>query len=99
MTLEQFTTDEGQMARQYEYDECSVLAVDFGVDETDAAVDVVDDTVIVVVDSADRRSADRSGGSPPDDGVQYEIDLPDGVDDAHTFMKNGVLTVEMEGDL
>ncbi|ELY48175.1 hypothetical protein C495_01835 [Natronorubrum sulfidifaciens JCM 14089] len=86
------------MARQYEYDECSVLAVDFGVAETDATVDLVDETVIVVVDRADRGSADRSDGSLPEDG-QYEIDLPDGVDDAHTFMKNGVLTVEMEGDL
>ncbi|WP_049890094.1 Hsp20/alpha crystallin family protein [Natronorubrum sulfidifaciens] len=98
MTLEQFTTEAGQMARQYEYDECSVLAVDFGVAETDATVDLVDETVIVVVDRADRGSADRSDGSLPEDG-QYEIDLPDGVDDAHTFMKNGVLTVEMEGDL
>ena len=98
MTLEQFTTEAGQVARQYEYDECSVLAVDFGVAETDATVDLVDDTVIVVVDRAEQRSADRSDGSFSEDG-QYEINLPDGVDDAHTFMKNGVLTVEMEGDL
>ncbi|QFU81052.1 Hsp20/alpha crystallin family protein [Natronorubrum aibiense] len=98
MTLEQFSTEAGQIARQYEYDECSVLAVDFGVAEADAAVDLVDDTVIVV-DSADRRSVDRSDGESPEGGHQYEIDLPDGVDDAHTFMKNGVLTVEMEGDL
>ncbi|MXV61479.1 Hsp20/alpha crystallin family protein [Natronorubrum sp. JWXQ-INN-674] len=82
MTLEQFTRNEGQLTRQYEYDECSVLAVDFGADETDASVDLVDDTVIVIVDDE-----------------QYELELPDGADDAHTFIKNGVLTVEMEGDL
>ncbi|NGM69307.1 Hsp20/alpha crystallin family protein [Natronolimnobius sp. AArcel1] len=33
------------------------------------------------------------------DDEQYEFELPDGADDAHTFMKNGVLTVELEGDL
>ncbi|MFP8953584.1 Hsp20/alpha crystallin family protein [Natrialbaceae archaeon A-arb3/5] len=32
-------------------------------------------------------------------GEQYEFDLPEGAADAHTFMKNGVLTVELEGDL
>ncbi|WP_440764472.1 DUF7127 family protein [Natronorubrum sp. DTA7] len=82
MTLEQFTRDEGQVARQYQYDECAVLAVDFGASETEASVDLVDDTVIVVVDDE-----------------QYEFDLPDGAGDAHMFMKNGVLTVELEGDL
>ncbi|WP_121740789.1 DUF7127 family protein [Natronorubrum halophilum] len=82
MTLEQFTRKEGQVARTYDYDGGSVLAVDFGADETDASVDLVDDTVIVVVGDE-----------------QYDFDLPDGADDAHTFIKNGVLTVEMEGDL
>lgn len=83
MTLEQFTRKEGQVARRYQYDdESTVLAVDFGADEPEASVDVVDDTIIVVVGDE-----------------QYEFDLPDGADDAHTFIKNGVLTVEMEGDL
>ncbi|WP_049920802.1 DUF7127 family protein [Halopiger djelfimassiliensis] len=80
MTLEQFTRGEGQLARRYDYDDRTVVAVDFG-SPTDASVDLVDDTVIVVVD-----------------GEQYELELPDGADDAHTFIKNGVLTVEMEGD-
>ncbi len=82
MTLEQFTRNEGQLARQYQYDDSAVLAVDFGGHEIEATVDLVDDTVIVVADDQ-----------------QYELDLPDGADDAHTFMKNGVLTVELEGDL
>ncbi|ELY49523.1 DUF7127 family protein [Natronolimnohabitans innermongolicus] len=82
MTLEQFTREEGQVARRYEYDECSVLAVDFGADHAEASVDLVDGTVIVVVEDE-----------------QYEIELPDGAGDAHTFIKNGVLTVELEGDL
>ncbi|MFC4541530.1 Hsp20/alpha crystallin family protein [Halosolutus amylolyticus] len=80
MTLEQFTREDGQVARQYEYDDETVVAVDFGAARTDASVDLVDDTVIVVVD---------------DD--QYEFELPVDADDAHTFMQNGVLTVEMEG--
>ncbi|WP_440771606.1 DUF7127 family protein [Natronorubrum sp. DTA28] len=82
MTLEQFTRNEGQLARQYQYDDSAVLAVDFGPHGIEATVDLVDDTVIVVADDQ-----------------QYEFDLPDGADDAHTFMKNGVLTVEIEGDL
>jgi hypothetical protein len=49
MTLEQFTLDEGQVARRYEYDDSTVMAVDFGTEEADASVDVVDDTVIVVL--------------------------------------------------
>ncbi|GAB3027140.1 DUF7127 family protein [Natronobiforma cellulositropha] len=27
---------------------------------------------------------------------QYEFDLPDETDEAHTFMKNGVLSIELE---
>ncbi|WP_265111960.1 DUF7127 family protein [Halosolutus halophilus] len=80
MTLEQFTREDGQVARQYEYDDEMVVAVDFGATETDASVDLVDDTVIVVVDEE-----------------QYEFELPVDAHDAHTFIKNGVLTVEMEG--
>ena len=100
MTLEQFTREEGQVARRYEYDDETVLAVDFGTENADATVDLVDNTVIVVLDSAERSSADRSGGaSPPEDDEQYDLELPNGADDAHTFIKNGVLTVEMEGDL
>ncbi|ELZ17760.1 hypothetical protein C477_11132 [Haloterrigena salina JCM 13891] len=82
MTLEQFTREEGQVARRYEYDDATVLAVDFGSENADATVDLVDDTVIVVLGDE-----------------QYDLELPNGADDAHTFIKNGVLTVEVEGDL
>ncbi|SEV84488.1 DUF7127 family protein [Natrinema salifodinae] len=82
MTLEQFTREEGQLARRYDYDDGTVFAVDFGSDVADASVDLVDDTVIVVVDDE-----------------QYEIELSDDVADAHTFIKNGVLTVELEEEL
>ncbi|ELZ04392.1 DUF7127 family protein [Natrialba aegyptia] len=81
MNLDQFTNSEKQVARRYEYDDAVVFAVDFGAASADASVDVVDSTVLAVID-----------------GEQYEIDLPDGADDAHTFIKNGVLTIEVEGD-
>ncbi|ELY95060.1 hypothetical protein C483_01811 [Natrialba hulunbeirensis JCM 10989] len=81
MTLEQFSNNEEQVARRYQYDDKLVLVVDFGADIADSAVDVVDGTVLAVLD-----------------GTQYEIELPDGADDAHTFIKNGVLTIEVEGD-
>ncbi|EMA41710.1 DUF7127 family protein [Halobiforma nitratireducens] len=82
MTLEQFTDSQERPARRYEYDDGAILAVDFGHEVGDAAVDLVDGTVIVVIGDE-----------------QYELELPDGADDAHTFIKNGVLTVELEGDL
>ncbi|ELY79846.1 hypothetical protein [Natrinema pallidum] len=82
MTLDQFTPEEGQVARRYDYNDSTVMAVDFGTEQADASVDIVDGTVIVVLD---------------DD--QYEIELPPGATNSHTFMKNGVLTVELEEDL
>ena len=78
MNLEQFTDADGPMARRYEYDDETVLVVDFG-NETETAVDVVDDTVIVV------RGDD-----------QHEIDLPDDGEASNTFIRNGVLSVELE---
>ncbi|AFO56326.1 MULTISPECIES: hypothetical protein [Natrinema] len=79
MTLDQFTPEEGQVARRYDYDDGTVMAVDFGTEQADASVDIVDGTVIVVL---------------ADD--QYEIELPADATNPHTFMKNGVLTVELE---
>jgi hypothetical protein len=80
MNIPQSMRDDGRMARRYDYEDESVLAVDFGTASTDAAVDLVDGTVIVV----------------DADDEQYEFDLPDGATDAHTFIRNGVLTIELE---
>jgi hypothetical protein len=79
---EQFREQEGPVSRM-EYDDGSmVLAADVGADRA-ATVDVLGDTVIVVTD---------------DD--QYEFEIPTDGDendgDAQAFMKNGVLTVEVE---
>jgi hypothetical protein len=78
----QFVENEGPVS-QYEYDDGTVVfAADVGPGRT-ATVDVVGDTVIVVAGDE-----------------QYEFSLP-GDDsapvDAEAFMRNGVLTVEVEG--
>ena len=61
---------------RYEYEDGVTLAADIG-PARDADVDVLDDTVIVVVD-----------------GEQYDLSV-DG--DAEAFIKNGVLTIEVDG--
>jgi hypothetical protein len=74
---QQFVADEGPVS-QLEYDDGSVvLAVDVGPGR-DASVDVVGETVIVVIDDE-----------------HYEFEAPG--DGAQAFIKNGVLTVEVEG--
>ena len=82
MNIEQFAREDGQMTRQYEYDDGSVVAVDFGAAGADASVDVVDDTVIVVL---------------ADD--QYELEVPEHAPDPQAFIRNGVLTVELEEEI
>ncbi len=81
MRIEQLARDDERLVRQYQYDDGSALAVDFGSAGPETAVDVVDDTVIVVFE---------------DD--QVELDLPAETKDAQAFMKNGVLTIQMEVD-
>lgn len=62
--------------RRYEYDDHIVLAADVG-PGTDASVDVVDGTAILVIGDN-----------------QYEFDVPEG--SAQAFIKNGVVTIEVE---
>lgn len=69
--------------RQYDYDEETVFVADLGTDVEDASVEVVDGTAIVVLET-------------PEGAHQYEFEIPAG--DAHTFMKNGVLSIEVSGE-
>jgi HSP20 family molecular chaperone IbpA len=46
--LQQFDDRDGDALRRYEYDESVVYAADIGFDAGEAAVDVVDGTVMVV---------------------------------------------------
>ncbi|AGB17409.1 hypothetical protein Halru_2838 [Halovivax ruber XH-70] len=46
----QNATERGIVVRTLDYDDRSVIAVDFGAAAGDVAVDIVDDTVIVVAD-------------------------------------------------
>ncbi|MFC6904120.1 Hsp20/alpha crystallin family protein [Halalkalicoccus tibetensis] len=67
-------------ARRYEYDDEAVIALDLGVEASDASVDVVDGTAIVVVET-------------PEGERQEEFDLPN--EQARAFIRNGVLTIEV----
>lgn len=49
MNLEQFARDDDRIVRRYQYDDGSMLAVDFGGVDADCSVDIVDGTVIVVL--------------------------------------------------
>lgn len=63
-------------------DGTTALVVDLGPMGSDVHVDVVGDTVIIVDESA------------PGDGSTLELPLPSG--EATTFIRNGVLTIEVK---
>ena len=58
MNVQQFAERDDQFARRYVYDDTVVVAADL--DATDAAVDVLEDTVIVVTDD-DQYELDVAG--------------------------------------
>lgn len=74
--LQQFERED-IIARQYEYEDYTVLAADFGAGTTDGVVDVVDGTAILAID-----------------GDEFDLALPEG--ETRAFMKNGVVTIEVE---
>jgi hypothetical protein len=77
---ERFIEEKGPASRLEYEDGSTVLAADVGVGR-EATVDVVGDTVIVVVGED-----------------QYDFELPAGAnaESAQAFIKNGVLTVEVD---
>ncbi|MFW5939164.1 MAG: Hsp20/alpha crystallin family protein [Halolamina sp.] len=81
MTTHQRSVGDEQFGRVYEYDDSLVVALDLGTAEGEVAVDVVGDTAIVVIESADGSSAET------------EFDLPGEAEE--TTVSNGVLTVEV----
>jgi hypothetical protein len=82
MNLKQLNSETDALARRYDYGDSAVLVADLGVSDDAAAVDVVDGTVILVVEDGE-------------DASQLELDAPDG-DVAEAFINNGVVTVEVE---
>jgi hypothetical protein len=76
MNVQQFTDHEDRFARRYVYDDAIVVVADL--DVTDADVDVLGDTVIVV----------------RPDGEQFELSVPE--TPTRAFIRNGVLSIEME---
>lgn len=76
MNVQQFTDHEDRFARRYDYDDAIVVAADL--DVTDADVDVLGDTVMIV----------------RPDGAQFELSVP--APPTRAFIRNGVLTIEIE---
>lgn len=68
--------------RQFEYDDDTVIVADLGVQDDAVTIDVLDDTVILVVES-DGQSA------------QHELDVPAGTV-SKALINNGVVTVEVD---
>ena len=81
MNVETFDSETDALARRYDYGDRQVLAADLGVEDDRVSVDVVGDTVILVL----RGETDE----------QYELDAPEG-DVTRAFINNGVVTVEVE---
>lgn len=69
-----------RFVRHYTYDDSTVTVVDLGPGFTDASVDVVDGTAIVLADG-------------PGEDRHIEFDIDD--EAAQVFIKNGVLSIEV----
>lgn len=81
MNLDSLTDKTDAPARRYDYGDETVLVADLGVSDETATVDVVDETVILVLETAD-------------EPVQHEFAAPEGsVEKA--LINNGVVTVEV----
>lgn len=78
--LDRLEHDTELIARQYDYPDTTVVAIDGGPTDDEVTVDIVDNTAIVVVDT-------------PTTTTQREIELPDG--DATILNNNGILTIEV----
>ena len=85
MDLKHFTSEEDVAYVRVEDIGTVEHVVDLGLAATNASVDVVGETVIVVFDG--RHDGDSGRG-------QYEINVSGG--DPEAFMKNGVLTIRTE---
>ncbi|WP_232702409.1 DUF7127 family protein [Halobacterium wangiae] len=82
MNFDTLTERSDAVARRYDYGDEQVLVADLGVTDDEATVDVVEDTVILVVEDE---------GEP----VQHEFETPEGTVEK-AFINNGVVTVEVE---
>lgn len=81
MDLNSLTDTTDAPARRYDYGDETVLVADLGVSDDTATVDVVDKTVILVL---------QTGDEP----IQHEFDAPEGSAEK-AFINNGVVTVEV----
>lgn len=79
MELQQFIENGERAVRSVRHDDGRAIVADLGPDASDAVVDVVDETAIVV-----------------QDGEAFDVELPGAAERA--FIRNGVLTIELEAD-
>lgn len=82
MSATQFIGGDERPVRRYEYEDRTVIAADLGVSAEEASVDVLDGMAIVVIGSGET-------------AVQREFELPAGKS-AKGFIKNGIVTIEVE---
>ena len=82
MNPEPFSDELEAPVRRFEYSDETTLVADLGVDDDAVTVDVLADTLILVVET----------GQTP---VQHELDLPAG-SVSKALINNGVVTVEVE---
>ncbi|CQH58746.1 uncharacterized protein HHUB_2817 [Halobacterium hubeiense] len=82
MNPKSFTEQLDAPARRFDYGDETVLVADLGVSDDAVTIDVVDETVILVVEADDETR-------------QHEFDVPAGTV-AKALINNGVVTVEVE---
>lgn len=72
--------DTDLIAREYDYGDVTIIAIDTAATPGDVSVDIVEDTAIIVLDTDTTTN-------------QRELELPDG--DATTLNNNGIVTIEV----
>lgn len=82
MNPKSFTEQLDAPARRFDYGDETVLVADLGVADDAVSIDVVDETVILVVET-------------DEEPRQHEFDVPTGTV-SKALINNGVVTVEVE---
>lgn len=80
MVQEELPGQAGSIARHYTHSDTEVIALDFGINETNISVDVADQTAMI-----------RSEDTPEN---QFDIDLPDG--EVDVTINNGIVTITLQ---
>jgi hypothetical protein len=82
MNFDTLTEKQDAVVGRYDYGDERVLVADLGAAEDEGTIDVVDGTVILVLEGED-------------EAVQHEFEAPEGTVEK-ALINNGVVTVEVE---